>query len=115
MGETKREFFADSHRFSQLLADFRLTLEIKGFGSQFLPFTASLLASLEISFPIPSSGHERFRNAEGSRIPWVIKSGHVRPRQGTEICNFGAPSPLDFLNFPQWMFFPFSPGFCGIQ
>ena len=32
-------------------------------------------------------------------------SGHVRPRQGTEIYSFGAPSPLDFfLNFLQWIF-----------
>ena len=28
-------------------------------------------------------------------------SGHVRPRQGTEICNFGAPSPLEALH---WIF-----------
>ena len=27
------------------------------------------------------------------------ESGRVRPRQGTEICNFGAPSPLDFFCF----------------
>ena len=26
-------------------------------------------------------------------------SGHVRPRQATEICNFGEVSPLDFLQF----------------
>ena len=26
------------------------------------------------------------------------ESGHVRPRQGTEICNFGAPSPLEALH-----------------
>ena len=37
-------------------------------------------------------------------------SGHVRPRQGTEICNFGAPSPLDFFRFSPVDFFPFSPG-----
>ena len=39
----------------------------------------------------------------------VISSGHLRPRQGTEICNFGAPAPLDFfLNiFLQWIFFLF--------
>ena len=35
-------------------------------------------------------------------------SGHVRPRQGTEICNFGVPSPLDFLSFLQWNFCLFS-------
>ena len=34
-------------------------------------------------------------------------SGRVWPRQGTEICNFGAPSPLDFWNFSSG-FFPFS-------
>ena len=32
-------------------------------------------------------------------------SGHVRPRQGTEICNFGAPSPLKALH---WTFCFFS-------
>ena len=32
-------------------------------------------------------------------------SGHVRPRQGTEICNFGAPSPLEALH---WIFCFFS-------
>ena len=31
-------------------------------------------------------------------------SGRIRPRQGTGICNFGAPSPLDFLNLLQWIF-----------
>ena len=30
-----------------------------------------------------------------------LKSGQVRPRQGTEICNFGAPSPLEALH---WIF-----------
>ena len=33
------------------------------------------------------------------------KSGQVRPRQGTEICNFGAPSPLEALH---WIFCFFS-------
>ena len=32
-------------------------------------------------------------------------SGHVRPRQGTEICNFGAPSPVEALH---WIFCFFS-------
>ena len=27
--------------------------------------------------------------------------------KGAEICNFGAPSPLDFLNFLQWSFLLF--------
>ena len=35
----------------------------------------------------------------------VFLSGHVRPRQGTEICNFGAPSPLEALH---WIFCFFS-------
>ena len=35
----------------------------------------------------------------------VQMSGQVRPRQGTEICNFGAPSPLEALH---WMFCFFS-------
>ena len=34
-----------------------------------------------------------------------LGSGHVRPRQGTEICNFGAPSPLEALH---WIFCFFS-------
>ena len=32
-------------------------------------------------------------------------SGQVRPRQGTETCNFGAPSPLEALH---WIFCFFS-------
>ena len=35
----------------------------------------------------------------------ALFSGHVRPRQGTEICNFGAPSPLEALH---WIFCFFS-------
>ena len=35
----------------------------------------------------------------------VSGSGHVRPRQATEICNFGAPSPLEALH---WIFCFFS-------
>ena len=31
-------------------------------------------------------------------------SGDLRPRQGTEICNFGEISPLDSLNFPSGIF-----------
>ena len=39
------------------------------------------------------------------RRPKINKSGHGRPRQGTEICNFGAPSPLEALH---WIFGFFS-------
>ena len=32
-------------------------------------------------------------------------SGHVQSRQGTHICNFGAPSPLDYISYLlQWSF-----------
>ena len=41
------------------------------------------------------------------------KSGHVRPRQGTEICNFGAVS-TGFLDFLQWIFLPFLQVLCAI-
>ena len=34
-----------------------------------------------------------------------FSSGQVQPRQGTEICNFGAPSPLEALH---WIFCFFS-------
>ena len=35
----------------------------------------------------------------------LVISGQVRPRQGTEICNFGAPSPVEALH---WIFCFFS-------
>ena len=35
----------------------------------------------------------------------MLLSGQVRPRQGTEICNFGAPSPQEALH---WIFCFFS-------
>ena len=38
-------------------------------------------------------------------VQLVQLSGQVRPRQGTEICNFGAPSPLEALH---WIFSFFS-------
>ena len=34
-----------------------------------------------------------------------LVSGHVRPRQGPEICNFGAPSPLEALHWIFLLFF----------
>ena len=44
-----------------------------------------------------------------------FNSGRLRPRQGTEICNFGVPSPLDFfLNFLRWIFFPFLEVYCVV-
>ena len=33
----------------------------------------------------------------------ICTSGRVQLRHGTEICNFGEFSPLDFLNFLQWI------------
>ena len=35
----------------------------------------------------------------------------VRPRQGTEICNFGAPSPLDYFELSSVDFSTLSPDF----
>ena len=43
-------------------------------------------------------------DSRSSRSSWP-HSGHVRPRQGTEICNFGARSPLEALH---WIFCFFS-------
>ena len=40
-----------------------------------------------------------------SEISKFSRSGQVRPRQGTEIVNFGAPSPLEALH---WIFCFFS-------
>ena len=41
-----------------------------------------------------------------------LRSGRRRPRQGTEICNFGAPSPLEALHWRlSTGFFACSPGF----
>ena len=40
----------------------------------------------------------------------AVASGRVRPRRGTEICNLGAPSPLDFCEFSPVDCFAFSPG-----
>ena len=48
----------------------------------------------------PSPGHIRCR-----RYVFKLHSGQVRPRQGTDICNFGAPSPLEALH---WIFCFFS-------
>ena len=39
-------------------------------------------------------------------------SGCVRQQQGTEICNFGVPSPLDFFEFSPVDFPPFLQVFC---
>ena len=40
-------------------------------------------------------------------------SGHIRPRQGTEIRNLGEFSPLDFFYFLQWIFIIFLQVFCA--
>ena len=40
----------------------------------------------------------RFWHTHPKNPSQQIKSGQVRPRQGTEICNFGAPSPLEALH-----------------
>ena len=45
------------------------------------------------------------------RINYVAISGHVRPRLGPEIRNFGKISPLEFFEFSPVDYLPFSPGF----
>ena len=56
--------------------------------------------------PVQILKHTMKKSAEQTvmRTKW-FKSGQVRPRQGTEICNFGAPSPLEALH---WIFCFFS-------
>ena len=51
-----------------------------------------------------SSLHINVQNNRHSCSP-TRSSGHVRPREGTEICNFRAPSPLEALH---WIFCFFS-------
>ena len=46
--------------------------------------------------------------ADMSQYIGQSESGQVRPRQGTEICNPGAPSPLEALH---WIYCAFSPVF----
>ena len=46
-------------------------------------------------------GFPGFRVLYGAGGGKIILSGQVRPRQGTEICNFGATSPLEALH---WIF-----------
>ena len=53
------------------------------------------------SFKLPLPNSEENQSLD-KQIKW---SGQVRPRQGTEICNFGAPSPLEALH---WIFCFFS-------
>ena len=57
-------------------------------------------------FPLgvsPSKGGREARKK--GRSENCMESGQVRPRQGTEICNFGAPSPLEAVH---WIFCFFS-------
>ena len=81
------------------------------------------------TFPYPASWqncrtcrHSEALACIGPRLPLLslplykregdkdVFSGHVRPRQGTKLCNFRMPSPLFLVNFSTG-FFPFSPGF----
>ena len=51
-------------------------------------------------------GYLYFLRLFARKIPFKtrLRSGQVRPRQGTESCNFGAPSPLEPLH---WIFLRF--------
>ena len=68
-------------------------------------------ASIKLTHPFPAP-ELRTRILRTRGFFWNLKgfdSGRVRPRQGTEICDFGAPSPLDFFfYFFQWIFLLFS-------
>ena len=55
--------------------------------------------------PERSLGPPRPRTPQKSDKKKAHKSGRIRPRQGTEICIFGAPSPLEALH---WIFCFFS-------
>ena len=54
-----------------------------------------------LCFLAGSETHTHGKNTTGmtSTIPLRIRS-----REGTDICNFGVPSPLDFFMFLQWIF-----------
>ena len=56
---------------------------------------------------LPRHPHDRFDRTQTGlcKFGCGFGSGQVRPRQGTEICNFGAPSPLEALH---WTFCFFS-------
>ena len=59
-------------------------------------------------YPMTSSGVRYGKSVTRSVMRCFVRlqiSGQVRPRQGTEICNFGAPSPLEALH---WIFCFFS-------
>ena len=53
-------------------------------------------------FPCEKSKKIHRRASAGAQGEHLKGSGHVRPRQGTEICNFGVPSPLEALH---WIFY----------
>ena len=57
------------------------------------------------TFSVPKDGPHHFLPYFFSPFPPISFSGQVRPRQGTEICSFGAPSPLEALH---WIFCFFS-------
>ena len=82
------------------------TPQKKGFGPSFLrsgradpvQFKGFCWKRALFAYSAPKS--QRFLRFLRLRCP----SGHIRPRQGTEICNFGAPSPLEALHWIFWLF-----------
>ena len=59
----------------------------------------------------PREGGLIWRTPQNYFCLWLFFSGHVRLRQGTEICNFGVLSPLDSFEFSPVDYFHFSSGF----
>ena len=72
--------------------------------SHFLPSSSHFLPSSS-HFLLPLPSFPLLGKYPSSYLIVCLKSGHIRPRQGTELCNFGLPSPLDLLNFSPLDFF----------
>ena len=66
------------------------------------------------SYPLPENQLLSREDFPTNLLRSSLTSEVVQPRQGTEICNFGAVPPLDFLNFLQWIFFLFLQAFCVV-
>ena len=79
------------------MAKIALSAEFQAFSWKFRPLK-NIFRTLE-------NGHSIRHQSIPPLSAGRKKSGPVRPRQGTEICNFGAPSPLEALH---WIFCSFS-------
>ena len=69
-----------------------------------MDFFRSMHSIFCLTWPVPCA-HALIAACHPGQNSNSRNSGQVRPRQGTEICNFGAPSPLEALH---WIFCFFS-------